>query len=531
MGVKGTPLARGPASEATAAVTGIEAPSSQARQSPTLLSRWAFTLALAALFALGLGLRLLDLTDPPLDFHAWRQLRSASIARAIYYSLSPTADPAVRERAISLGRMGPLEPEIAEHLAAYTYLLTGGERLWIPRLYSILAWIIGGLALCALAQGITSRLGSLVAVAFYFVLPFSVSASRSFQPDPYMVMWTMLAAYALWRWTAVHTWGWAVTAGVTSGMAILTKVFAVYPVALAALAIVLTSYGLKRAAADRQTWLVAALMIALPASYYFFSLPGEASAYVGGWVLPFQRLLATPSFYVRWMTAVDDLIPLPFVFAGLLGVLTLPGRARALSLGLWAGYAAIGLSVPSLIISHTYYNLVLVPIVALSLSPLADLFMSRLPRRPRIWRVAALGVALVGVAYPAWMARNALVAVDYRQEPRIWQRIGESLPTDGPIIGLTHDYNTRLRYYGWTAVAQWPHVSDMQMNALAGGNYDLNSPSFAAEFAQRTEGYAYFMVTLFGELDEQPALRSMLYDHYPYVEGDGYVLFDLRGAR
>jgi hypothetical protein len=512
-------------------VTGIVSSSPQTQQPPTSLSRRAFHLALAGLFALGLGLRLLDLTDPPLDFHAWRQLRSASIARAIYYGLSPTVDPTLREKAVSLGRMGPLEPEIAEHLAAYTYLLTGGERLWIPRLYSILAWMIGGVAVCALARGLTSRGGALVALAFYLTLPFGVYASRSFQPDPCMVMWTMLATYALWRWTAARTWGWAATAGLTSGMAILTKVFAVYPVAFTVVAIVLASYGLKRAAADRQTWLVAALMIALPASYYILALPGEASAYVGGWVLPFMKLLATPSFYVRWMTAVDDLVALPFVFAGLLGVLMLPSKARALSLGLWAGYGAIGLSVPSLIISHTYYNLVLVPIVGLSLSPLADLFLSRLPQRPRAWRVAALGIALVGVAYLGWMARNSLVAVDYRQEPRIWQRIGERLPTDGPIIGLTHDYNTRLRYYGWTAVAQWPHASDSQMNVLAGGNCDPNSPNFPAEFAQRTEGYAYFLVTLFGELEEQPALRSMLYGRYPYVEGDGYVIFDLREGR
>jgi hypothetical protein len=36
-------------------------------------------------------------------------------------------------------------------------------------------------------------------------------------------------------------------------------------------------------------------------------------------------------------------------------------------------------------------------------------------------------------------------------------------------------------------------------------------------------------VTLFGELDAQPALKDRLYNNYPiYAQGDGYVLFDLR---
>ncbi|HZW03329.1 MAG TPA: hypothetical protein VFF68_05355, partial [Anaerolineaceae bacterium] len=51
--------------------------------------RWLAVASLILLLAAGLGLRLLDFTDPPLDVHAWRQLRSASIARGMYYDLLP----------------------------------------------------------------------------------------------------------------------------------------------------------------------------------------------------------------------------------------------------------------------------------------------------------------------------------------------------------------------------------------------------------------------------------------------------------
>ncbi len=40
------------------------------------------------LLLLGLGIRLLDLTDPPLDIHPTRQLHSALMARGMYYRVS-----------------------------------------------------------------------------------------------------------------------------------------------------------------------------------------------------------------------------------------------------------------------------------------------------------------------------------------------------------------------------------------------------------------------------------------------------------
>ena len=44
------------------------------------------------LFGLGFAIRMVDLTDPPLDFHPTRQLRSAIIARSMYYRSLPEAE-------------------------------------------------------------------------------------------------------------------------------------------------------------------------------------------------------------------------------------------------------------------------------------------------------------------------------------------------------------------------------------------------------------------------------------------------------
>ena len=78
---------------------------STTRQTPAVTffgrSRLFLFLSLVGVFTLGLGVRLIELTDPPLDA-AYRQLNSAIIARGMYYQMLTSADPALRQMAISL---------------------------------------------------------------------------------------------------------------------------------------------------------------------------------------------------------------------------------------------------------------------------------------------------------------------------------------------------------------------------------------------------------------------------------------------
>ena len=83
---------------------------------------------LGVLFISGIALRFIDLTDPPLDFHAWRQLRSASIARKLYYESLPIVDDELREKASQLGNFEFLEPHIFEGLTARATRLVGQEQ-------------------------------------------------------------------------------------------------------------------------------------------------------------------------------------------------------------------------------------------------------------------------------------------------------------------------------------------------------------------------------------------------------------------
>jgi len=477
----------------------------------------------------GLGLRFLDLNDPPLDFTAWRQLRSATITRGMYYDMLPDNGTPQQSLAISLGKsFEKLEPEIFERIVALSYLLIGKEILPIARVWAIIFWLIGGLFLYDLAKRITSSAAALVSLSIFMVLPFAVTVSRSFLPDVFMTMWIIIASYCLFRWTEHHTWKWAFISGVTAGLAILSKVFAVFPISFALIFVVFSTWKPQFVIRDRQVWLVGAITLLVPASYYLIQTLDQAGDYLAGWVFAFSDLQITRGFYTQWMDVLDRLVGFLLICLGLIGTWISPRRSRMLLIGLWIGYLMVGLSVPSLIFSHTYYNTQLIPILSLSLAPFAELVIERAKQQSNISKAALICISLIALGYLSLQSYRELKSRDYREEIKGWIQMGNQIPADSRLIGLTHDYNNRLAYYGWRDVAQWPHLSDYEMLSLAGGNYDPKDKSVLEEFKRRTQGYDYFIVTLFMELDSQAMLKTLLQENYPSISGEGFILYDLR---
>jgi hypothetical protein len=176
----------------------------------------------------GMGVRLFDLTDPPLDFAATRQLRSALIARGLYYPQAENAEDWQREMAEKQGKHSMIEPTILETIVAVTYRIAGGEYVWIARIYSSFFWVLGGIALFFLVKDMVSTDGAYIALTYYLFVPFGIVASRSFQPDPLMTALIVLSWWTFYRWYRTSTWKWALLAGVSTGAAMMVKSTAVF---------------------------------------------------------------------------------------------------------------------------------------------------------------------------------------------------------------------------------------------------------------------------------------------------------------
>ncbi|MFN3742856.1 MAG: ArnT family glycosyltransferase [Anaerolineales bacterium] len=483
------------------------------------LQRWL--VLLCGLLALGGFLRLLDLTDPPLDFHPTRQLRNALVARAIYYELLPQADPEQRDLARSFSHaVGQYEPPIIETIVALTFLVSGGESYAVPRLWQTFFWLLAGIALFDLARRATSPWAALLVLAFYLVLPFSVQASRSFQPDPLMTSLFVIGLYFLYRWSEEQEWKWATLAGFLLGLSVLVKVVIAFLVGGAAVTLVWFTLG-KRSWRSAQVWLMIFLMVVPALAFYLLANPERSTEYFFDWTISLLSLVTTTKFYARWLGFLGSLFGLTLLFLSIAGALLAPPSLRAMLLGLWSGYVLYGLTLPFQMYTHSYYHLQLVPVIALGLASPAALLVERASSQPRLWQFALGGLVLAVIGYHAYVARSILLAKDFRHEPQVWANIGNAIPPRAKVIALTQDYGYRLMYFGWCKADLWPLVTPLA--ELKGQTLDAQR-----KFEELTADKDYFLVTAFNQLEQQPVLKEIL-AHYPVVaKGEGFVLYDLR---
>jgi hypothetical protein len=481
------------------------------------------------LFALGLGIRMVDLTDPPLDFHPTRQLRSAIIARSLYYRSLPESEDWHRQVAVSqYSGAGLIEPLVMETLVANTYRVIGSDPVWVARIYSSLFWIIGGLALYFLTSAMTSPDGGVLAVAYYLFVPFGIIASRSFQPDPLMVMFILLALWAVYYWYRKPSWKTAILAGVLAGMALFVKAVALFPILFALAAFFLVSKGFKKAIKDPQIWLIAGLSVLPMIAYTIYGvyiLGTMESQFLGRF---FPEMWRDLGFYFQWEDMASGIVGYSAIFAALLGALLFSSAGlRAFGIGLWVGYFLFGMTFPYHFTTHTYYHLPLIAIVAITISPIGALIFKPLADlKPAILvRIAVMGILLATIGLKAWDVRLDLAREDFRHEPGHWANIGELLDHNPSVIGLVHDYGNRLTYYGWVTPKIWPPLGQQALRELQG------KPSIEVKewFDNKAGNKDFFLVTMKNQFNKQPELQQLLYNNFPvYSEGDGYLIFDLR---
>jgi hypothetical protein len=489
--------------------------------------KWTILL-LIGLFILALAIRLYDITDLPFDFHPTRQLYTAVVARGLYYQSLPDDPAGKRELALGAFNREEREPPSIDGLAALSYTLIGKEVLWVPRAMSALYWVLGGIAVFLLSRQLTTDTGGVAATAVYLFLPYGVIASRSFQPDPLMTGLIVFSWWGIYNWMKRTGWKWVFVAGITAGLAIYFKSLAAFSILGAYLGMLMV-LGFKKLIRSKQFW-VMALLTVLPTIGYmidgFFISKGLSSLF-GLRFFPF--LLLQPYFYLQWLGKAQAVATLGFLVLGLIGIFYFEKpEQRRFVIGLWLGYIIFGFVFAYYFGTHDYYHLSLVPIVAISIAPVAEALWQRLQelQSNRFARVAVGLLLTFGLAVNLWNIRTIFHKVDYRPQQADWEHIGEMLGSNTSIIALTQDYGYRLEYFSWINPAEyWPYRGDTNLRKLAG----IPQPDFATRFTDQTRGMDFFVVTDLDEFAAQPELKKYLTANYPvFAEGPTYVIFDLR---
>ncbi|HVN17004.1 MAG TPA: glycosyltransferase family 39 protein [Anaerolineales bacterium] len=519
--------------------------------STTFFSPRYLTLILILLFGLGFGIRLYELTNPPLDFHPTRQLLSAIKARGMYYQGRSDLPAAQRQFAVQEWKSkAEIEPEIVEHLAAFIYRFTG-EQIWIGRIDSSLFWIIGGIFLFLLLHDLVSLDGALLGTAFYLFLPWGVIASRSFQPDPLMVLFIILFWWALNRFMrmveprsgevkekkeSLHSFFlrgetvWAILAGLFGGLAIFIKFSAAFFVLGGGLGMLLGRLKIQDALRRPQIWIMVMLGALPGAAYLIYGtvFAGFLGQQFDGRFIP--SLLVGPALYINWITTLNHVLGGAALALALLGIFFFRERAaRSFVIGLWAAYLLYGLYFDYHIWSHDYYNLPLVPLAAVSLAALGDWFMTRLAEATsssRWMRILAASILTFGLFAVIMDARATLKSVDYRPQVQMWSEIGQKLGPDARVVSLTEDYGSSLAYWGWLDSTAWPLIGDINYHSgLRGAQND-----FEGRFKSLAAKRDFFLVTTPDELNAQPLLKARLEQYPIFAQGAGYIIYDLRSS-
>lgn len=487
---------------------------------------------LLVLFLLaGLGLRLIDLDDLPLDFATTRQLHSFIMTRGLYYEMDTPATRAIpeatREFSIITGRSEPqIEPPVMEYLVAYFYALLGKESMLVARLLSIGFWIIGGIPLFLLARKVTSINGAFIALALYLFNPFATIASRSFQPDPLMVMLIIWGLYFQFKWLDDDKVTSAIFAGIFTGLAVLIKTPAVFFVGISMVGIVLLK-GVKRSLRDWRVYMVAAISL-LPALIYTAisaTVGGNAGAIFGARWVP--ALFSDPKWYLNWLMLARLVVGFYPIVIALLGFFLIKEKKyRVVYFCMWLGYLLYGFMFAYHIYTHDYYHLPLIPIIALGFGVVGGEIFTRLEtiRLNRAFRVLVLLLFLFAIGLNVMKSRGELIGESFRHEAKYWKELGDKIGQSSSVIALTHDYGYRINYWGFIQPTLWPTQGDLTVKELIGST----DPEFETLFKMRTEGKDYFLVTLLGDFESQSNLYQYLFENYPYEQGDGYYLFDLK---
>jgi hypothetical protein len=500
--------------------------------------RVALWLAVALGIAAALGVRAYHIDQPPIGgFAAPRQYHGAHLARW-YYVKTQDAVPewrkqVARRNADDEGIVG--DPPVMEFAAAAAYRVVGGEQLWIPRLLASLWWLAGGAFLYLIARRLAPAAASLCSLGVYLFLPFAVSASRSFQPDPMVVALLLAGALAVLRYHEEPGLQRLLIAGVVSALAVLAKPgVALFPLLGAFVGLSVAGQGMRRMVRDRRLWAFVALVVSPAALYLLWGivLDDFLRGATGGRIVP--GLLDETSYWRGWGNVLMRVLGATLLAAALVGVVLARGRGRGLLVGLWAGYVLYGLAFTYHIHTHEYYSLPLVPIAALSLAPLVAVVLTGLRRlwlRRRAVVVAGATVGAVVVGLDAVQAYERLTNEPVvKDRVAAYEAIGRDVRHSRTTIILDYSYGAPVKYHGWFSGAYWPTSSDIFTPAV--GEPQISARERFRRYwpdGSLAEGSPeYFVVTDLADLDRQRDLRRLLRGSPVVRRTQEYVVYDVR---
>lgn len=493
--------------------------------------RLARIVVIGAIFLAAFAVRAYKLGNPPLNYHPTRQYRSALIARGLYFrTLDSIPEWEKRVAKSNLAIEPRLEAPIMEYLALLAYRAAGGEHLWIPRLFSSVFWLIGAWFVYAIAKRIVSADAALVVTAFYLFLPAGVRASRAFQRDPLMIMFMLAAIFAIVLYFERPSLRALVVAALVSALSIFVKPLGLFPIFGVYIALAVLKTNVLKAVLNIRFILFAVIAVLPAAVYTLYGMFVTGFLYEQAQRSFLPLLLLHPFFWHGWLYHASQTVGYPALCGALLSLIAFrKSFFRALVIGLWAGYFVFGIVFTTGIHTHRYYQLMLVPIAALSLAPLAETLLTWLRQAPssRYLRTGAWVVFILGVCLPVQQLVWERGGSSFERTIRLREEIGDAVGHSTKTLILDAAYGKILKYHGEVGGHWWPSLEDFRLPRLQGAP-EIGAEERLDEMLEQRQP-DFFIIGDMKQYREQTNLRDLLTKRYRAVaRTDDYIIFDLR---
>lgn len=481
-----------------------------------LKKHWWLVLALSIL---AIYLRLHELRAPLADWHSFRQADTASVTLEFVRHNYPIWEPHYHDLSnVASGLANPqgyrmVEFPIVNYFIAQIIKLQPNLDLVVTsRLVSIGFSILGLIGLYGFVYLLTkSRWASGLAAFFYAVLPYSIFYSRVILPEPAMLGTQLMSLWLFLLWAQEkhrHAVGHQVyyfLSLVFFVLSLLIKPTAIF-IAPVYVLISLAYFGLRAAISP---WLWAYAIIGVGPMYawrrWIQRFPEGIPA--SAWLLNSDGIRLRPAWW-RWLFGER----LGRLFLGYWGsglvVLGLVGRIRHhlsraslfdLATITWAGSMLAYLIVFATgNVRHDYYQVMLIPIVALLLARgVMWIFQAHYLRKflaiPVVVGVVGLSLAM------SWWEIRPLFSINHPSIVLAGQRADEILPADAKVIA---PYNSDTAFLFQTKRSGWALGHDIDDKIAQGAqyyvsvNYDQETTDLMTAYTVLEETADYVIIDL-----------------------------------
>ncbi len=486
-------------------------------------SRWTIRFAWAvAILATGVGVgwRMIDLTEWPFPLFQPVQYESALASRSIWMSIDSDARTAERLELFREDRFRHVvSPPILPALAAVSYRIAGDEIPWISKVFAAGFWLVAAWSLRAATRNLTgSSWAGVAALTYLLMAPFGLIVSRCFQTESVAVCGLAIGVWQLSRSGSLGDRRAVILSGIICGVLGLAKPGTLFLPLTGGVAGLLALSG-GRPVTKLSYFAIFTILHAIPSVLYGAIFLSDR----GGEIQP-HRLLEM-DFYVAVERMLATTIRWPALAVGLGGAILALGRKHGLALGLFVGFGGFfGVFTFHATTHEYYYTTLLVPValglgcaVAFSIRLGTGLFGSS--RRNDALLAAAVLFGLTRFAVVSttpWVgpwrlsSGNAAGLAGHYEKEAAFARSAKqtrAIVRPGARVVVLADA-LAFEYWANIRVSQWPRNSDLAF--LRSNGTELSGMMEQMIASAVAQGIEYFVVCELDEFRAQPELRAAI---------------------